>query len=164
MIYDYQDQEGYVSLWVGNCEDYDTLNEYLSTQYLEEHGIGEEPGEIWKELFLPANQDRACEEELKEEFNYEDFNQFEYDFGLAFDEDFREAAVCDEATDDLEKLFEEFSYCDSFIEEAKGLGKNQIPKCNAAVALYNFKFTGDIVKAEHENVSLYFVGYVKYKE
>ena len=91
MIYDYQVQEGYVSLQVGYCEDYDTLNEYLSTQYLEEHEIGEEPGEIWKELFLPTNQDRACEEELKDAFNYEDFNQFEYDFGLVFDEDFREA-------------------------------------------------------------------------
>ena len=165
MIYDYEDQEGYVSLWVGNCRDYDAVDQYLSTIYIDDdYEEGTEPNEIWKELLLPANQTRECEEELIEKFNYEEFNQFEYDFGLTFDEDFREAEVRDDVTDDLSKLFEGFSCQDTFIEEAKSLMSDQIPKCNTAVALYNFKYSGGITEAEHEDVHLYFVGYVKYHE
>ena len=36
MIYDYADREGWVSIWVGNCDSYDALDRYLSTVYLEE--------------------------------------------------------------------------------------------------------------------------------
>lgn len=36
MIYDYDDQEGYVSIWIGNCTDYSVLEEYISTVYLDE--------------------------------------------------------------------------------------------------------------------------------
>ena len=47
MIYDYDNQDGYVSVWVGRCKDYDTLDEYLSTVYLEDdYEDGTEPGEI----------------------------------------------------------------------------------------------------------------------
>ena len=60
MIYDYDNQDGYVSVWVGRCKDYDTLDEYLSTVYLEDdYEDGTEPGEIWKELFAPAKIGRA---------------------------------------------------------------------------------------------------------
>ena len=110
MIYDYEDQDGYVSLWV----------------------------------------------------NYECFNQFEYDFGMSFDEDFREAAVREDCTENLEELLAGFSYSESFLEEIKNVVKKRIPKCNAAVVLYNFKYDGGIINAEHEDVSLQFVGYAKY--
>nr|WP_300838840.1 immunity 22 family protein [uncultured Acetatifactor sp.] len=111
MIYDYEDQDGYVSLWV----------------------------------------------------NYECFNQFEYDFGMSFDEDFREAAVLADCTEDLEELLSGFSYFETFSEEIIKVTKNRMPKCNAAVVLYNFKYCGETVAAEHEDVSLQFVGYAKYK-
>ena len=163
MIYDYDNQDGYVSVWVGRCKDYDTLDEYLSTVYLEDdYEDGTEPGEIWKELFAPANRARPCEEELKEAFHYEFFNRFENYFGMSFDEDFREAAVREDCTENLEELLAGFSYSESFLEEIKNVVKKRIPKCNAAVVLYNFKYDGGIINAEHEDVSLQFVGYAKY--
>lgn len=166
MVYDYQEKEGYVSLWIGKCKDYRMIDEYLSTIYFDEDFDGDvekaEQKEIWKNLFLPANQCRACEAELKESFNYELFNQFEYDFGLTFDEDFREANVLNYDTKDLEKLFDGFSYCNSFLEQIKELKTGHLPECNTAVVLYDFKYEGGIMEAEHENIHLYFLGYVKY--
>ena len=41
-------------------------------------------------MFLPENAGRPFEEELRDCFNGEGYNQFGYDFGLVFDEDFRE--------------------------------------------------------------------------
>lgn len=112
MIYDYEDREGYVSLWVGNCSDYQIADEYLSTTYLDENFDGDmekaKQNEIWNKLFPLENRSRACEEELKDHFHYESFNQFEYDFGMTFDEDFREANVLEYCTRDLKKLFEGF--------------------------------------------------------
>ncbi|MCI9529983.1 MAG: hypothetical protein HFF16_09845, partial [Angelakisella sp.] len=51
MIYDYQDQEGWVSVWVGSCTDGRALEQYLSTVYLED----EEDIEAY---FLPENRER----------------------------------------------------------------------------------------------------------
>lgn len=169
MIYDYDGKEGFISLWIGKCKDYKVLDDYLSTVYLDEEYEGDEPGEEWKSIegiciFFPENQDRPCEEELRKSFNYEFYCLFEYDFGLSFDEDFREASVRDNNTNDLEVLFKGFSYYDTFIDEAKALVNDKIPKCNAAVALYDFKYDGGISKVEREDISLYFLGYVKYNK
>lgn len=168
MIYDYEEQEGYVSLWIGTCENYNVIDEYLSTIYLDDDFDGDiekaERSDVWKNLFIPANRSRACEEELKESFNYEFFNQFEYDFGLSFDEDFREAHVLDCATKDLGKLFDGFSNCESFLEQINELSGNHLPECNTAVVLYDFKYDGGILEAEHENIHLYFLGYFKYNK
>lgn len=166
MIFDYEEQEGYVSLWIGKCKDYSVVDEYLSTKYFDEDFDGDiektEQSEIWKKLFVPANRDRSFEEELKEMFNYEFFNQFEYDFGLSFDEDCREAQVLDCNTRNLEKLFSGFSYSDSFLDKVKEMKNSHLPDCNTAVVLYDFKYDGSILKAEHENFQLYFFGYCKY--
>lgn len=159
MIYDYRDEDGYVSLWVGRCNNYNVLNNYLSTVYIDEDI---EPHEALKNIFISVNKDRACEEELKNAFD-EYYNQFEYDFGLSFDEDLRDGNVLEHFTDDLEVLFDGFSYYDTFINEAKTLHK-QFSKCNAAVALYDFKYCGDILESKHKDISLYFLGYVKYKK
>lgn len=168
MIYDYEEKEGYVSLWVGTCMDYSTIDKYLSTTYFDEPFDGDieqaEQSDVWKNLFIPANQHRDCEEELKEHFNYEFFNQFEYDFGLSFDEDFREACVLDYDTKDLEKLFGGFSHCDTFMDKIKELKNCHLPECNTAIALYDFKYDGGIIKAEHEHIHLYFLGYFKYND
>lgn len=65
MIYDYEEKEGYVSLWIGNCKDYSVLDDYLSTVYLDDEYEGEEPSEEWKSvegtcIFFPENQDRPA--------------------------------------------------------------------------------------------------------
>lgn len=161
MIYDYADREGWVSIWVGNCDSYDALDRYLSTVYLEEWENWEPHPKALAELekiFLPENRDRPCEEELREMFNGEMYNRFEYDFGLSFDEDFREAEVFDAATRDLWALLEPFSNSGDFLPEVKKLDTSQLPDCNAAVLLYDFRYTGGIPKAEHEGVSLRFLG------
>ena len=166
MIYDYGEKEGYVSLWIGKCDNYSQIDEYLSTVYFDEDFDGDieraKQSEVWKSLLLPANRHRACEEELKDMFNYEHFNQFEYDFGLSFDEDFREACVLDCDTTDLGRLFDGFSYCDSFLGQVKGLTGGRFPACNTAVALYNFQYDGGILEAEHEKIRLYFLGSFPY--
>lgn len=159
MIFDYRDEDGYVSLWVGRCNNYDVLNNYLSTVYIDEDI---EPHDVLKNIFISINKDRACEEELKNAFD-EYYNQFEYDFGLSFDEDLRDGHVLEHFTDDLEVLFSGFSYYDTFIDEAKTLHK-QFSKCNAAVALYDLKYCGDILESKHKDISLCFLGYVKYKK
>ncbi|MDE5892534.1 MAG: immunity 22 family protein [Acetatifactor sp.] len=167
MIYDYHDQEGYVSIWIGNCKDNDVLREYMSTVYLdddEDFDDGLHPPKRLEKIFLPANKDRACEEELREDFNNELYNQFEYDFGLTFDEDFMEADVYDSAPGSIEELLTGFSFCTSFMEGAKKLENVHLPECNAALVLYNFKYTGGIPEAEHEGVHLYFLGYAEYDE
>ena len=151
MIYDYEEQEGWVSVWVGNCTGYSALDRYLSTVYLED-------GEEMEAFFLPENRERPWEGELREMFGGERFNQFEYDFGLTFDEDFREAEVFDAATRDLGALLEPFTNSGDFLPEVKKLDTSQLPDCNAAVLLYDFRYTGGIPKAEHEGVSLRFLG------
>ena len=111
MIYDYQDQEGWVSVWVGSCGRWAALDEYLSDVYLEEwENCRPHPKalEALEKVFLPENRDRPFEEELRDCFNGEGYNQFGYDFGLVFDEDFREAEVLDTPTKDLEKLITVF--------------------------------------------------------
>lgn len=159
MIYDYRDADGYVSLWVGKCDNYDILNNYLSTVYLDEE---DESNDVLKKVFISSNKDRDCEEELKNAFD-EYYNQFEYDFGLSFDEDLRDSRVLDQCIDDLEVLFDGFSYYDTFIDEAKMVHK-PFSKCNAAVALYDFKYSGNILESKHKDISLYFLGDVKYRK
>jgi len=161
MIYDYRDKEGYVSLWIGKCSNYSVLDHYLSTVYMDENV---EPYKELRNIFIPANKGRPCEEELKNAFSNEYYNQFEYDFGLSFDKDFCDAHVLDNYTSNLEELFDGFSYCDTFIDEAKTLSNTQLPECNTAFALYDFKYCGDILESKHENVSMYFLGYVKYSK
>lgn len=75
MIYDYSEKEGYVSLWIGKCKNYNMVDEYLSTVYFDDDFNGDmeraEQSDIWKNLFIPANRHRDCENERKELFNYE---------------------------------------------------------------------------------------------
>jgi len=157
MIYDYQEKKGYVSLWIGKCKNYNIVDDYLSTIYLDEND-----SDIWKDLYIPANKNRDCEEELKEYFNYEYFNQFEYDFGLSFDEDFREAEVLDYDTKNIRELFDGFSYYDLFRDKLIEVNDKYYLEFNTAIALYDFKYEGNIVEAEHENIHLYFLGYFEY--
>lgn len=150
MIYDYEDQEGWVSVWVGSFPDYETLDRYLSTAYIEDEAAVEA-------LFLPENRDRPFEEELREHFNGESFCRFEYDFGLTFDEDFREAQVLEAPTRELEQLIP-FSESTGFVPLIRERYGDSLPACNAAVALYNLRYTGGVAETEHDGCSLRFLG------
>ena len=155
MIFDYKDKENYVSVWLGKCNSYEELDAYLSTDYIDDKGDVEK---IRIQLFLPCNKNRPCERELESVFD-ESYNQFAYDFGLSFDEDFREASVLEEFSDNLHTLLSGFSAFDTFIEEAKGANGNPLAQSyNAAVILYNFKYNGKITDVKHENLNLHFIG------
>ena len=77
MIYDYQDQEGWVSVWVGSCGRWAALDEYLSDVYLEEwENCRPHPKalEALAKVFLPENAGRPFEEELRDCFNGESYS------------------------------------------------------------------------------------------
>ena len=80
------EQNGYVSIWAGNFTSEEQLHTYLATVYQGEDETDEAFSQKL-ESFLPENQHRTCEEEFKALYD-EFYNQFEYDFGLTFDEDF----------------------------------------------------------------------------
>ena len=147
MIYDYEDNEGWVSVWVGNFTDYETLDGYLSTDY---DGVPEDS-------FLPENRNRPFEEELREHFNGETFCQFEYDFGLTFDEDFREAQVLPRPARDLEELIP-FSESTGFVPLIREQYGDTLPAYNAALALYNFRYTGGVETVSRDGCYLRFLG------
>jgi len=131
---------------------------YLSTVYIDD--MNKE--KMLNELFLPCNKNRPCEQELKNIFD-EFYNQFEYDFGLSFDEDFREASVLEGFSDNLDTLLSGFSASNTFLDEVK------LSTCapltqpyNAIVVLYNFQYDGSITEVKHENLNLQFIGNFKF--
>lgn len=157
MIYDYEDNEGWVSVWVGNFPDYKALDDYLSTQYFD----SSRAEEALAGLFLPENRDRPFEKELRELFEGGTFCQFEYDFGLTFDEDFREAEVFPAATRDMAELLDPFSDSIGFLPAVKALSPavlNALPACNTALVLYGFRYDGSITEAARDGVRLRFLG------
>ena len=124
-------ENGYASIWLGMCNSYDELNEYLSAAY-------DEDGQVIS-------------------------SRFAEDFQLCFDEDFREADVADEASSNLEELLDGFSAYGTFIDEAKtSIGNPLAQLYNSAVLLYDFKYDGDIVDIQHEDLSLDFIGSFKF--
>jgi len=153
LIYDYRDKENSVSIWLGSCNSFEELDTYLSTVYIDD-GVEE----ILSKLFLTCNQNRPFEQELRNAFD-EHYNQFEYDFGLSFDDDFREASVLEEFSDNLDTLLNDFSAHDTFLDEVKRSTGNPLEQShNAIVILYNFKYDGSITKIKHENINLHFIG------
>ena len=124
-------ENGYVSIWLGVCNSYDELDEYLTANY-------DDDGEAIS-------------------------SKFEEDYKLYFDEDFREADVADEASDDLEVLLEGFSAYDTFINEVKtSLGNPLTQFYNSAILLYDFKYDSNILDIQHEDFSLLFIGSFQY--
>ena len=155
MIYDYRDKENNVSIWLGDCNSLKELNTYLSTVYIDNEI---DAGEILNKLFLPCNQNRPFEQELRNTFD-EHYNQFEYDFGLSFDDDFIEANVLEKFSDNIDVLLDGFSSSDTFLEEVKRSIGNPLAKSyNAIVILYNFKYDGRATEIKHKNLNLYFIG------
>jgi len=165
-IYSYRGREYCVSIWLGKCGTFEELDDYLSTVYIDEENLDDEGLEKFFDglgLFLESNKNRPCEEELRNCF-YDFYNQFEYDFGLAFDGDFREANVLEAFSDDIYTLLNMFSSYGTFIENVAASVGNPLPQAyNAAVILYDFKYDGRIKSIAHENVKLDFIGSFNYR-
>ena len=75
------EREDYAALWVGSFASNDQLYEYLDTHYDDEPGFRQG----LKKLFVPQNARRPFEGDLRTFFQ-DFYNQFEYDFGVSFDE------------------------------------------------------------------------------
>lgn len=113
MIYDYfKENNGYVSLWLGNFPNQEQLNCYLQTVYWEDESEAEFQQKLDR-LFLQENRNRPEESELRELFD-ECYNHFKYDFGLSFDSDFSEVSHSAQASCSSMELLREHSYFDSF--------------------------------------------------
>lgn len=150
------EKEDYVSLWLGNFESSEALDEYLDTKYADERGFAKH----LKDLFVPENADRPFEEDLKQFFD-EYYNVFEYDFGLVSDDDFVEAEVFPQASDRIGTLLMPFSFSDQLIplfEEKLGLAVDQ--PYNTVILLFNLAYQGQVTEASRKGLHIKFMGNV----
>ena len=150
------EKEDYVSLWLGNFDSSETLDEYLDTKYSDEKGFAKH----LKDLFVPENANRPFEEDLKGFFD-EFYNVFEYDFGLVSDDDFVEAEVFPQASDRVGTLLLPFSFSDQLIplfEEKLGLTVDK--PYNTVILLFNLAYQGQVKEAARKGLEVKFMGNV----
>ena len=109
-------QVGTMAVWLGTFADPEEFYRYVQTCYctLDETELDPEyifsPAEFEErlhKLFRPENGERPEEATLRRAFRTQ-YNAFEYDFGLLFDEDFAVCDYCMEPTEDLSLLLEEW--------------------------------------------------------
>lgn len=155
----YEENSGYVSIWAGRLKNKEQLNNYLATVYQREDEADEEFSKKLEQLFLPENQNRACEVELKELYD-EFYNQFEYDFGFTFDEDFREALYYESFSTKLDQLLhDDFSYSEQFKGEFISKVGNELSKpYNTIILLYDVNYDGQISTVTHDTIHIDFLG------
>lgn len=105
-----------MAVWLGTFADPEEFYRYVQTCYctLDEAELDPEyifsPAEFEErlhKLFRPENGERPEEATLRQAFRTQ-YNAFEYDFGLLFDEDFAVCDYCMEPTEDLSLLLEEW--------------------------------------------------------
>ncbi|MGG2074030.1 immunity 22 family protein [Lysinibacillus irui] len=159
------ENEGYVSIWAGNFTNEEQLATYLNTVYQGEEETDEAFSQKLKQLFLAKNEHRPCEEAFKALYD-EFYNQFEYDFGLTFDEDFCETLFDEVSSNQLGQLIrDEFSYAQQFKHQLIEKIRKELPKAyNTVVLLYDVKYEGQIQHMHHEVFHLDFIGSIKMRE
>ena len=129
------EKKGMVSLWIGDIESDEALEDYLEVGYNED-------GTLKVPRFLR-----------------------DYDIELDdYDEDFVERIYLEETVDELKKLIKGCSY-EEMVEPlfSDMIGLNSIQEINAAILLYNFEYIGDIKFIEGEGRKFNFIGTVKYE-
>lgn len=159
------EKDGYVSIWAGNFTNEEQLANYLDTVYQGEEETDEAFSQKLKQLFLVENEHRPCEEAFKALYD-EFYNQFEYDFGLIFDEDFCEALFDEVSSNQLEKLIrDDFSYAQQFKHQLIEKIGDELPKAyNTMILLYDVKYGGLIQHIHHKTFHLDFIGSIKMQE
>lgn len=159
------ENDGYVSIWAGNFTNEEQLANYLDTVYQGEEETDEAFSQKLKQLFLVENKHRPCEEAFKALYD-EFYNQFEYDFGLIFDEDFCEALFDEVSSNQLEQLIrDDFSYAQQFKHQLIEKIGDELPKAyNTMILLYDVKYGGLIQHIHHKAFHLDFIGSIKMQE
>lgn len=105
------EKEHFVSIWIGNFPSRDFFDDFFEEYISDDHEAGSP------------------------------INVFSADIGIGFyDHDFQEAEFFEESLP-VEKLLEQFSYADSFIEEVKNkLKTEKIGNVNVVILLYDSDF------------------------
>lgn len=131
---EYYDRPGYLSVWLGDCENMELFNEYIELQYTDDED------DDTKSAFLLGE-----------------------DFGIAYyDEDFSLVSYLDEKTDDLGKLLDTGAP-EYVIEEYKKLIGSQLKrKYNCCVMFYEMKYTGKLFETVESKYGVFtFIGCIE---
>ena len=158
-------QVGTMAVWLGTFPDPEEFYRYVQTCYcsLDEEELDPEyvfdPADFEEriqQLFRPENKDRPEEPMLRRAFRTQ-YNQFEYDYGFLFDEDFAVCDYCTDPTTDLSLLLEEWP---ELLEPIRKLvaetGFAQPVNCIFAVP--SCAYTGTARRSEPKGGTLWFVG------
>ncbi|MFN2748289.1 MULTISPECIES: immunity 22 family protein [unclassified Bacillus (in: firmicutes)] len=129
------ERENYVSLWIGNIQTVDKLNEYVELPYDEEEGD-----------FLPSPFLRDFDIDIDD-----------------LDEDFIEKVVHVQNKELLRELICGCSYGDIILSRFEAIQGKQLPKnINSAILLYNFDYEGKRNEIVNNEYTFKFVGSVSY--
>jgi len=165
-MYDYCEEGcGFVSLWLGNFKNENQLDDYLDTVYQDfDNETDSEFQQRLNKLFLPENANRPCEQSFKELFD-EFYNQFEYDFGITHDEDFRERSYLDTSSSSISVLIGEHSYAETFIHYFVDLFKESLDKkYNTVILIYDCHYDGYVKQIHHDQFDVEFFGSVPFEK
>lgn len=158
-------QVGTMAVWLGTFADPEEFYRYVQTCYctLDEAELDPEyifsPAEFEErlhKLFRPENGERPEEATLRRAFRTQ-YNAFEYDFGLLFDEDFAVCDYCMEPTEDLSLLLEEWP---ELLEPVRKLVQEQNFRepVNCIFAVPSCMYTGPVRISNPQGGTLWFVG------
>ena len=158
-------QVGTMAVWLGAFADPEEFYRYVQTCYctLDEAELDPEyifsPAEFEERLrnvFRAENSSRPEEPILRRAFRTQ-YNCFEYDFGLLFDEDFAVCDYCAEPTRDLSLLLEEWP---ELLEPVQKLvsGQNFQEPVNCIFAVPSCEYTGTVRMSAPKGGKLWFIG------
>lgn len=129
------EKEGVVSLWLGNMESQDFLEDYFSIKYTDD-------GDSIPSPFI------------------KDFYICMYDI----DEDFIEKEFYLERSDNLEALLAGCSYEEVVIPQMKKSASNILEmKYNTIIMIYNYEYSGEITIKNEGSYTMKYIGAVPYK-
>lgn len=156
MSEDYSLEGKYVSVWLGQFENQRDFAYYVSTIY----DLTEDELEA---SFSAENQHRSCEEDERDWCReFERFNQFKYDFALAFDEDFCEGNFLRKRTNDVYRLIGDTTFGLDIIKAAEAEhGRYLSGEYNTVIALLDYNDDEDGVKigrVQHEYTTVTYLG------
>ncbi|MCI0765529.1 immunity 22 family protein [Bacillus sp. TL12] len=129
------EKEGMVSLWLGNIESEDFLEDYFHIKYTED-------GDSILSPFI------------------KDYHICMYDI----DEDFIEIEFYLKRSDHLETLLAGCSYEEVVIPQMKRCASNMLEmKYNTIIMIYNYEYSGEITNKNENRYEMKYIGAVPYK-
>ena len=161
-------QVGTMAVWLGAFADPEEFYRYVQTCYCTLDEAEADPEYIFlptefedrlRVLFRPENAARP-EESVLHRASRTQYNRFEYDFGLLFDEEFAVCDYCAEPTEDLSVLLEEWP---ELLKSVETLVREQgfHEPVNCIFAVPSCAYTGSVHLAKPQGGTIWFVGNIK---